>query len=342
MSVGISREKVRRLQALADDRGVIAIVGADQRGSLRRALSAAKGIEPDDVEDESMREVKLSVARILTPHASALLADPQWGMPAAEARVEGAGLLLAYERSGFDSGRPGRMTELSPALSVRRLKEVGADAVKALLRYTPFEQPEINDEKRALVERIGAECDAEGMPFCLALVGYDAAGGEEQSVGYAGRRPEIVTQSVRELSKERYRVDLLAVEFPVDVRFARGSTVFEGETAYEKSRALDYYRAAAEAAERPFVYLTAGAASDQLIESLHWAAEAGVNFCGVSCGRGIWVDGAAVFGDRGVAAFEDWLQNEAIKRLDAANAALANAGSWYSFYGAGSPDALAH
>ncbi|MEZ5364820.1 MAG: hypothetical protein R2748_21405 [Bryobacterales bacterium] len=80
--------------------------------------------------------------------------------------------------------------------------------------------------------------------------------------------------------------------------------------------------------------------SAQLVESLHWAAEAGVNFCGVSSGRGIWGDGAATYGKRGVAAFEEWLEEEAVKRIDAANAALANAGSWYSFYGADDPQAL--
>ncbi|MCB9384127.1 MAG: tagatose 1,6-diphosphate aldolase [Bryobacterales bacterium] len=342
MSVPIPSEKIRRLRALADERGVITIVGADQRTSVRDALAAAKGIDPEDVEDEALRELKASVAHVLTPHASALLTEPEYGLEAAGRRAPGSGLLMAYEQSGYDPGKPGRLPELTDNLSVRRLKEMGADAVKALVRYTPFESKQANEVKRALIERVGAECRAEEMPFCLALAGYDEQGGDEHGSSYAGRRPRVVTESVRELSKPRYGVDLLAVEFPVDLRFARGSTVFEGPAAYEKSRALDAYREAAEAAERPFVYLTAGLGSAQLIESLHWAAEAGVNFCGVSCGRGIWGDGATIFGQRGVAAFDEWLEHEGVKRIDAANAALANAGSWYSFYGADEPAALAH
>jgi tagatose 1,6-diphosphate aldolase len=145
---------------------------------------------------------------------------------------------------------------------------------------------------------------------------------------------------VRELSKERYGVDLLGVEAPVNLLYTRGSSVYSGREAYSKEQALDHYRAAAEAAARPFLYMSAGGPVDLFTESLHWAAEAGVSFAGALCGRASWGAGIATFAEKGVAAFEDWLATQGIGNVDAVNAALANAGSWFSFYGAGSPEAL--
>ena len=42
------------------------------------------------------------VAEVLTQHASAILLDPEWGLPAAKRRAKGSGLLLAYEKTGYD------------------------------------------------------------------------------------------------------------------------------------------------------------------------------------------------------------------------------------------------
>ena len=51
----------------------------------------AKGIPEADVTPQQMEEFKVAVSRILTPHASAILLDPEFGLPAAEARAKNAG-----------------------------------------------------------------------------------------------------------------------------------------------------------------------------------------------------------------------------------------------------------
>lgn len=66
----------------------------------------------------------------LTPYASAILLDPEYGLPAAQVRDEQAGLLLAYEKTGYDASTPGRLPDLLSNWSVKRLKENGADACK--------------------------------------------------------------------------------------------------------------------------------------------------------------------------------------------------------------------
>ncbi len=84
-----------------------------------------------------MSEFKVIVSKVLTPHASAILLDPEFGLDAAHARSSNAGLLLAYELSGYDNTQPGRLPDLLPHVSVKRIVDWGADAVKILIYYTP-------------------------------------------------------------------------------------------------------------------------------------------------------------------------------------------------------------
>ena len=336
----LAKEKVANLRALADSRGVIAAVAMDQRGSLRKAIAATKGVSGDDITDEMMSEFKTAVSRVLSPHASSILLDPVWGLPAAEVRAGGAGLLLAYEQSGYDNTRPGRMADLLPEMSARRINDLGANAVKVLLYYTPLERPTINDRKHAFVERIGDECRGAGLPFFLELLSYDAASGDEKGFEFAKIKPQIVADASAEFSQDKYNADVLKVEIPVNTKYAEGAVGFGGERAYTKSEALDHYRRAAAASSRPFIYLSAGVSNEEFTEALEWAGDAGVNFSGVLCGRATWKDGIAVYAAKGVAALEDWLADKGVRNISAVNAALGGAGSWYGYYGAESPEAL--
>ncbi len=333
--------KIENLKALTNDRGVIAAAAMDQRGSLKKAIGAAKGIDRGDVTDEMMTEFKVAVSKVLTPHASAILLDPQWGLPAAEVRDPHAGLLLSYEESGYDNTQPGRLPFLLPDISVRNLKEEGANAVKILLYYTPFEQESINDRKHAWVERIGAECVAHDIPFFLEFVGYDPEGGDEKGFEFAKKKPAVVGGSMQEFSKDHYHVDVLKVEIPVNLAFAEGAGVFTGQKAYSKEEAFEHFRQAAELAARPFIYLSAGVSNEQYTESLRWAAEAGVNFSGVLCGRATWKEGIPVYGQGGPAALEDWMRGQGVKNINNVNDCLQEATPWFHFYGAGSPEELA-
>src|SRR5690348_6650216 len=225
----LSEGKMRRMKALANKAGVIAAAAMDQRGSLQKSLAAAKGVDKKQVTDEMMSEFKVAVSKVLTPHASAILLDPEWGLPAAKARAANAGLLLAYEESGYDNTQPGRLPDLLPHLSVKRIKVLGADCVKVLIYYTPFEDKNINDIKHAFVERVGAECAAEDIPFFLEFVGYDPNGLDPKSLEYAKIKPEVVTRSMEEFSKDKYRIDVLKVEVPIESKYTEGSSAFKGE-----------------------------------------------------------------------------------------------------------------
>ncbi|HEX7779508.1 MAG TPA: tagatose 1,6-diphosphate aldolase [Vicinamibacterales bacterium] len=329
--------KLKGMKAVADGRGVIAAAAMDQRGSLKKALGKEKG---GDISDAMMEEFKALVTEVLTPHASAILLDPEWGLPASKKRAKNAGLLLAYEKTGYDKTGPGRLPDLLDEWSVRRLKESGADCVKILLYYTPTDPKGINDRKHAWVERIGDECRANDMPFFLEFVGYDE-GTDEKGLEYAKKKPEIVTGSMAEFTKDRYGVDVMKVEVPINMKFVEGAKAYGGETAYTREQAKQWFNKAAAVATRPFIYLSAGVSNAEFTESLALASEAGVRFSGVLCGRATWKDGIPVYARNGADAFRKWLQTTGVANINNVNAALKAAAPWYSFYGASSADALA-
>ena len=335
----ITPGKQKGMKAVSDARGVIAAAAMDQRGSLKSAIAKDKGIDKTAVTAQMLEEFKTIVTRVLTPHASAILLDPEYGLPAARARSSNAGLLLAYENSGYDNTRPGRLPDLLDIWSVRRLVGAGADCIKILLYYTPFDSYEINDIKHAWVERIGAECTASDVPFFLECVGYEE-GKDEKTVEFARKKPEVVTKSMEEFSKPQYAVDVLKVEVPINMAYVAGSKACKGESAYTRDQAKEYFRSAAAAAKKPFIYLSAGVSNDVFNETLELAAEAGTNFSGVLCGRATWKEGIPVYAKHGAKALEDWLNDQGVKNINNVNARLKAAKPWFSFYGASSAAAL--
>jgi tagatose 1,6-diphosphate aldolase len=316
--------KLAGLKAVSTEHGIIAAAAMDQRGSLKKALGANAG-------DKELEQFKTAVSEILTPHASAILLDPEWGLPASRKRAKNAGLLLAYEKTGYDKTGPGRLPDLLDLWSARRLKEAGADCVKILLYYSPLDPKSINDRKHAWVERIGDECRANDIPFFLEFVGYED-GADEKGADFARKKPEIVKGSMQEFSKERYGVDVLKVEVPVNVKFVEGARNFKGPAVYSKQQALQHFRDAAAVATKPFIYLSAGVSNDEFNEALEMAAEAGVKFNGVLCGRATWKDGIPIFAEKGEAAFREWLKSEGVKNINNVNQRLKKATPWFSIY----------
>ena len=332
----ITAGKLAGMKAVSNARGVIAAAAMDQRGSLQKALAKEKGGE---VGSRELEEFKTLVTEGLTPHASAILLDPEWGLPASRRRAKNAGLLLAYEKTGYDKTGPGRLPDLLDDWSVRRLKEAGADCIKILLYYTPFDPQDVNHKKHAWVERIGDECRANDIPFFLEFVTYEE-GADEKGADFARKKPEAVIGSMREFTKDRYGVDVMKVEVPVNMTFVEGTRAFGGTKVYSKQEAKDAFRKASDAAAKPFIYLSAGVSNAEFTESLELAAEAGTRFSGVLCGRATWKDGIPVYAKQGADAFRAWLQNEGVKNIENVNTRLKPAQPWFAIYGAKSADDL--
>ena len=321
--------KLAGMKALSDERGVIAAAAMDQRGSLKKSLAKERG---SDVDDNALIEFKTLVTEVLTRHASAILLDPEYGLPASKHR-NGKGLLLAYEKTGYDAATPGRLPDLLDHWSVRRLKHESADAVKVLLYYTPFEKKEINDVKAAFIERIGDECRALDIAFFLEIVGYDAEGGDEKAVEYAKKKPSIVSGATADFCHEKYGVDVLKMEVPIQMEFVAGTKAFKGTAAYTREEALALFRSSAEISTKPIIYLSAGVSNPVFIETLELAAESGAKFNGVLCGRATWKDGIPIYAKQGAKAFKEWLESEGVRNIENVNRALKAATPWHDRFG---------
>jgi tagatose 1,6-diphosphate aldolase len=336
--VKLTPGKLKGMKAVADGRGVIAAAAMDQRGSLQKALAKDSS---GSIGDAQMEEFKSIVTEVLTPHASAILLDPEWGLPASKRRAKNAGLLMAYEKTGYDKTGPGRLPDLLDQWSVRRLVEAGADCIKILLYYTPFDPKDVNDRKHAWVERIGDECRANDVPFFLEFVGYDE-GQDEKGLEYARKKPSIVRASMAEFTRDRYGVDVMKVEIPINMKFVEGTKAFAGgQPAYTRDEAKAWFLEAARVATKPYIYLSAGVSNAEFTESLQLAAESGVRYAGVLCGRATWKDGIPIYAREGGAAFRKWLETKGVENIQNVNAALKPATSWFGFYGVTSADALA-
>ena len=212
--------KKAAMDRLSTKDGIISALAIDQRGALKKMIKALD-VEPTDEHIEGFKEL---VSSELTPYASSILLDPEYGLPAAKARDEEAGLLLAYEKTGYDATTPGRLPDLLADWSVLRLKEQGADAIKFLLYYDVDEDPIINHQKHVFIERLGSECAEEDLPFYLELVSYDAQNADAGSLEYAKVKPHKVNDMMKEFSKPQYKVDVLKVEVPVNMNYVEGST----------------------------------------------------------------------------------------------------------------------
>jgi tagatose 1,6-diphosphate aldolase len=334
MKVKITQGKFEGISACADERGVIAALAVDHRGNLLQAIASSRG-PGAQATPADMLVFKNTVTKVLTPYASAILLDPEYGLGAISSRSPGAGLMLAYEKSGYDVNTKGRMPDLLPEWSVRRLVEIGAQAIKILLYYNPFDKEQINIVKQAYVERIGAECIALDVPFFLEPLVYDEAVGDEKGLPFASKKPEYIARATEEFSKPRYCVDVLKLEMPVNPSFVAGTRAFTGEeAAYSHQEAIEHFRTTARAASRPIIYLSAGASDEVFCEMLELAAEAGVKFSGVLCGRATWQEGIPVYASKGVEALEDWLADRGVQNIQAVNKVLEYAATpWWDAYG---------
>lgn len=327
----LSPGKRKRLESVSDSRRVIAALAIDQRDALRKLFSVELKIEKQAVPREQLEQFKSIVVRALSPHASAVLLEPEYGLPAAAQRASSSGLLMAYEVSGYDPSVPGRIPRLLEGWTVRRLLDAGAHCVKVLLYYALSDAPEIMEHKRTWVERVGWECAGVDVPFFLEIVPYQA-GVEEQSAEFARCKPEILTSAMKEFSRPRYCVDILKVGVPVSMAYVQGSSVSAGAFVYTRKDALDLFRRAAEATTKPFLFLSAGVSNRVFNEALELASEAGVHFCGVLCGRATWKDGVGVFVRGGVEALQKWLETEGVANIRAVNASLRHATPWLEKY----------
>lgn len=320
----ISAAVAKHLANLSTKDGVISALAIDQRGSLKKMLAEAANKPADET---TIVDFKKAVSSELTPYASSILTDPEYGLPATKVRDKNCGLLLSYEKTGYDTSEPGRMPDLIANQSGLRIKNEGGDAIKFLVYYDPDESEEINDNKKAFVERVGAEAKANELPFFLELLTYDSRIEDTKSAEFAKVKANKVLQTMKEFSQPQYEVTVLKVEIPFNIKFVEG---FNGNNnvVYTQEQAKDLLKKQSEITDLPYIFLSAGVTSEEFIAEIKMAEEVGAKFNGVLCGRATWKPAIKPFASEGEEVGRKWLATQGKENIENLNKALKGAKSW--------------
>ncbi|MCJ7792253.1 MAG: tagatose 1,6-diphosphate aldolase [Dehalococcoidia bacterium] len=320
--MNISIGKLRGLQQLADSRGMMTMCAIDHRGALKRALNEKN---PDAVSYQDIVDFKLDLCQAVAPFASAILLDPEYG--AGQAIAAGLlpgpkGLLVSMEKTGYTGDSMARITELLPGWSVKKVKKMGASAVKLLIYFRP-DLKDVASKQLDLVARLADQCLEEDIAFLVEPVSYPIE--EKERINQAGTsskkfaeiKPGLVIETARQITA--LPIDVLKAEFPADIKFER-----------DEEKLLRFCRELNQASRLPWVLLSAGVDFNSFKKQVEIACKAGAS--GFLAGRALWQEGAQIRSREGRMNF---FQNTAAPRLEElAKIADSYGKPWYSRLGA--------
>jgi tagatose 1,6-diphosphate aldolase len=296
--------KIRGLQTAANMAGVFTILALDHGASFLKTINPKA---PEMVTFDQAVATKTTLLQILAPHASAVLLDPIYGLwPAitGSALPGNVGLLVAIEDGDYADpiDRHGR---LLAGWSVAQIKRIGAAAVKLFFYYHP-EAGEAAQAQEALVAEVVDDCRRYDIPLFAEPLSYN--------VGSTDRR-QVVVETARCIS--RLGVDVLKVEFPVDVTVEQDQSVW-----------LAACRELSAACGRvPWVLLSAGVDFETFARQVRIACQAGAS--GYLAGRAIWQE-AVQLTDR---AQQIFLAETVVPRLQTlTEITRVHARPWTDFY----------
>jgi tagatose 1,6-diphosphate aldolase len=268
----LSPGKLRGLQQLANAKGIITVCAIDHRESLRRALNEKN---PEAVSYQEMVDFKLDLVGVVAPFASAVLLDPIYG--AGQAIASGilpghTGLLVSAEKTGYSGASTARITELLPDWSVRKVKKLGASAVKLLL-YFRVDLMEIASKQLDLVGKVARQCIEEDIPLLVESVSYPTAEEKDNPEEFSKKKPELVIEAASRLTA--LPIDILKSEFPADIHYEK-----------DEAKLKSYCQELSQVSQLPWVLLSAGTDFERFRKEVEIACKAGAS--GFMAGRALW------------------------------------------------------
>ena len=295
------------LRRVSDDRSVFTIVAFDQRDSYLKIL-------PKGATYDQAVSIKTDVGDALSPHSSAILLDPEYGLAPAQKIHRNCGLLMALEQSGYSGDSTYRHTEMYSDWSVEKIKNMGASAVKVLVYYNP-EAGELAEEIEQLSRQVAIQCKKYDIPYFLEPIIYSVdADVLKMSPDFAKKRPELICETAKRLGNTGATV--LKMEFPVDAQFDN-----------DRAHWLNTCKAVSQVSPVPWVLLSAGVDFDVFEQQVKMACEGGAS--GFLGGRAIWKESVSMPPDDRRA----FLRSTGVQRLQRlSDIADACARPWTDFY----------
>lgn len=328
----MSKGKFRRMMEVSDDKGIINAMALDQRGSLVKGMKKASEKYGKTFTMDMVYDFKRIVSGELSALSSAVLLDEQMGFKGIEAKSPDTGLIMSYEKTGYDADTPGRLPSLIPEQSAQIMIERGANALKVLVYYNPNDPDEINDVKKAFAERYGTEGLAAEVPTFFEIVTYDDKL-DSKSLDFAKIKPELVLKSMKEFTQDKYHIDVLKMEVPFNPTYVQGWTDSD-EYAYTEDQAKGYLKELSAEATRPYIFLSAGVPTPIFQRELKLAGDAGAKFNGVLSGRATWLESVDIWIKDGEKGLVDWLKDKGTRNVKELTEILGqNATPWFDTYG---------
>lgn len=323
--------KRKGLELISDDRNVIVATAMDQRGSLGKMIESYNKTLPYE---ESISNFKVGVGEIIGNQSSAFLLDPEYGWDASSKLNNDIGLIMAYEKTGYDSNSKGRLPNLVDFYAVQDLAQKGANAIKLLVYYDMEEEQKYNDIKKTFIKRVGDECRENDVLFIFEPVSYDSKNETSKNENFIKRKPENVKYFMSEFSNNEYGIDLLKVEVPVSIYNIEGYSKYENyNPIFSREEASSLYLECANTTKIPFIYLSGGVTNDEFVETLYFAEKSGAKFNGCLCGRAIWKDGVKTFSKEGTKSQYQWLETVGLENLNKVKKTInETATPWTYFY----------
>lgn len=333
MSAELRLGKLWGLRRMATADGHFTMVALDQRPPIANLIAARRGIRAVDVAFKDMVDVKRVIAAAVGGHASAVLVDPNYAVPAALAALPAqTGLVVTLEDHRFEDTPGGRLSHSIGDWSVEKIKRCGADGVKVLAWYRPDAEAAVLEQQKRYVEAIGAACRRHDIAYVLELLVYPFPKSAVQTIDDVEspeKMPALVLGSVREFAQPRYGVDLFKLESPLP---GAGLPARDGSAAQRQAeQCFAEMGAICAQAGIPWVMLSAGVTPKQFVRVMEYAYAAGAN--GFLAGRAIWLEAMQHFPDLQRCA--EQLGRDAPTILDELGALTRRAGRpWRADYGA--------
>ncbi|CAB5123226.1 MAG: hypothetical protein F2954_06245 [Actinobacteria bacterium] len=253
------------LTKLARPSGALAMVAVDQREALRGMFAVHQSAP---VTDEQLTQFKVDVARELSPFASALLVDQEFGVDAIidqKALVDTCGLIAAADLLVGPPGGAATDTAVDPDVDPLRMKDIGSVGLKFLVLWRNDESPDV---RAKLVEDFNKLCAVSGLPSIIEIIVKPP-----MDASKSFNREEELIIAAREAAT--WKPDLYKAEVP-----------FHGEG--DLNLVTKNAERISEAIGSPWVVLSNGVKQPYFNDAVKACAMGGAS--GFLAGRAVWAD----------------------------------------------------
>ena len=251
------------LKDISRPSGGFAMLAVDQREAMRLMFAAAG--HPNPVADSVLTDFKVSATDILTPYASAVLADKQFCLDqivSQGAIADTCGLIVAADHFIPGNGIPVDSVEIDKTIDPHKAREMGAKAMKLLVLWREDESAQA---RLSMVEEFVQRCRSAGLVSIIEPVVRPPRRGWEFD------RESAIVAAAAELGGTD--ADLYKVEMPLG---GKG----DEQTLLAACQKLNAQM------KMPWVILSSGVDADLFGRAVRIAIKAGAS--GFLAGRAVW------------------------------------------------------